>query len=110
VSYYENFISIALLKSSTLDGFDMINVLPKDNPVAKAIEIRDWVQSQPWSDLVHVSAEEESLNKVYNFSVPIHTHWHIYLLYQCRWSLRSLLKNCRLPQESLKLIPETTLF
>jgi hypothetical protein len=103
------FVSTELLKLSTLDDFDMINVLPEDNPVAKALEIRDWVQSQPWSELVHVSVEEESLNEVCNSSVPVRIYCHIYSLCQRRGLLRSLLKNCNLPQNNLKVILATPL-
>jgi hypothetical protein len=87
----------------------MINLLPGDDPVAKAIEIRDWIQSQPWYDLAHVPAEEESLIKVYISNIPIHMHLHIYSLHQRRQSLRNLLKNCNLPQKNFKIILATPL-
>jgi hypothetical protein len=55
-----------------------MDILPEDYPVAKVLEIHDWIQSQPWSNLAHVPAEEEPLNEVYNFDVSFRVHLHIY--------------------------------
>jgi hypothetical protein len=56
----------------------MIDIFPEDYSVAKVLEIRDWIKSQPWSDLAHVPAEEEPFNEVYNFNVSFRINLHIY--------------------------------
>jgi hypothetical protein len=58
-----------------------MDILPEEDPVTKALEIRDWIQSQPWYNLAHVSAKEKSFSKVYISNIPVHIYSHIYSLY-----------------------------